>query len=147
MNECPVCRVSISSTARYCDECGTPLGRATALSRGVWARRLTPFFPGLSHLWMGHLITGTLALYGSLIALFYLFWGGPFAYPNVLFRILIWAVVWILWSGAWTVHINWVRPKKLSKPVVFSYFLIMLILANLLSTFLLTYMFLSGSPY
>lgn len=147
MNECPVCRVTVSSSARYCDECGTPLGRATSTSGGVWARRLTPFFPGLSHLWMGHLFTGTLALYGSLIALFYLFWGGPFEYPELLFRILIWAGVWIVWSGAWTVHINWVRPRKCSGAVVFSYVLILLIIANLLSTFLLTYTFLSRSTF
>lgn len=139
MSECPVCRASVFGSPRFCGECGTPLGRP-GLRKGLNVRRLTPLIPGLSHLWMGHLFTGCVALFGSFLSLIYLL-VGPMDPPRLAWRLMYWGIFWVLWAGLWTMHVNKRRLAYPSTEQVVSYLFVMLLVANLFMTFLIAFVF------
>ena len=127
MTECPVCRHMTFQAAEVCPDCQTPLAAARTRGRS-WSRMTTLLLPGLSHLWLGHLYTGLLALLGSLFGLIWLV--GPVMATGTSTVLLRWGVFWLLWVGGWTWHVRRIRRRFVSLPDVAVVLFVGLLVSN-----------------
>ncbi|MFB6355609.1 MAG: hypothetical protein ABEJ65_03735 [bacterium] len=135
MRECPVCRATIFGRPDKCSTCNTPLERLSGL-RVRWSKRLTPFLPGLGHLWLGYLVQSTLALFGTSVALFVLIDGlkrNAFGVKEYL----IWSGFWLIWVLFWSWNISYKPRKFVSARQIYQYLFGMLLVVNIVMTFLI----------
>ncbi|MFB6346526.1 MAG: hypothetical protein ABEK50_12270 [bacterium] len=130
MSECPVCQSPQIGSPGECRVCGTPLRRTGRDSRST-GTLLTLFLPGLGHLWRGHLLKGSLALFGSIYAILYLL-VGTYGTVEFAWRTAMWGIFWLIWIGFWRWEFAGLPRRFPSASKIVSYLTIGLVLSNFL---------------
>jgi hypothetical protein len=127
LTECPVCRSPVFGQPDRCTTCETPLVSGKQNLRG--AVLLSLIFPGLGHLKLGYVFSGTLIILFSFLLL-----GGlviPFLASTAgLFSLAVAVMCWLGWLGYWVFRITRCRPRLLSVAELSFFLLIFLILIN-----------------
>lgn len=139
MIKCPVCQSSQLGRPEVCNVCKTPLRRTIYRSRSI-GERLTLLIPGLGHYLRGYFLRGSLALFGSLFGLLYLF-VGSYDYTEFARRIVVWGLFWLIWLNLWRWDFSNLSRRVPSAGRVLSYLLAGLILSNVLMAIIIGVMF------
>lgn len=115
----------------YCDDCGTPLDRVRETDDS-YQQFLPLLLPGLSHLWRGYLLRGTIALFGSFAALLWLLaelqrmdWSS-----GTVIALSLWTIVWTAWSLGWHWNRLGLTARRPSVGRIVSTVLVLLALSN-----------------
>lgn len=130
MGECPVCRTSIRFHQQTCPVCETPVRRSDD-HQTSFSRRLTALFPGPGHFFLGHIFKGSFAFFGSLLSIVLLFQGGG-EVSSMVKRLSYWVLFWVPWVFFWLSNVKKIRRSFVSFSTVVKFFVVMLVLCNIL---------------
>ncbi|MFP4686935.1 MAG: hypothetical protein ACLFN5_02365 [bacterium] len=111
MTECPVCRSPILGKPDRCGCCQTPLRRSRPAP--PWSVLAALLFPGLGHLWLGHLPAGIFVMVFSFLLLG---WGViPLLSAGVgTISFIVATVLWLAWLAFWAYKTAHCRFHRLS---------------------------------
>lgn len=124
MKQCPVCRKT-NLNVESCSRCGTPI---QGFYLSPWLG-LNLVLPGLTPLWKGKFLIGSLGMFVSFLVYGYLLRIGVGLEQPV--RSVIWALLWLPWALGWTWYATTVRRQYWSAREVVRFLIGLLIVGNL----------------